>query len=189
MTQAVVDRLLAEDDVVDVRARAHVAVQRGWYGAARLAPHLAIRLTQLDQRLLERHRCAVEVDADSSAQLLEEPVPRRVADRAEIGQDSLFRLRKLMRAKLSRLLDGVAVARGLGVRIQPLGLLVADGCQLEREEDAVGSALRGRLAHPRQQAARGVILGVLAVEQVRADVRPGSELLVLLELAPHRRAL
>src|ERR1700730_15016190 len=132
MTQAVVDRLLAEDDVVDVRARAHVAVQRGGDGAARLAPHLAIRLTQLDQRLLERHRPAIEVDADSRAELLEESVPRRVADRAEIGEDSLFRLGKLVRAKLSRLFDGVAVARGLGVRIQALRLPVACGWQVQR---------------------------------------------------------
>src|SRR5438132_6730955 len=135
MTQAVVDRLLAENDVVDVCARAHVTIQRRRDGAARLAPDLAIWLAQLDQCLFERHRPAIEVDADARAQFLEEPVPGRVADWAEVGEDALLWLRKLVRAELSRLFNRVLVARRLRVRVQPLGLLIADGCQLECEED------------------------------------------------------
>src|SRR5438132_10080646 len=111
MTKAFVDRLFSENDVVDVCARAHVTIQRRRDGAARLAPDLAIWLTQLDQGLFERHRPAIEVDADARAEFLEEPVPGRIADWAEVGENSLFWLRKLVRAELSRLFDRVLVTR------------------------------------------------------------------------------
>src|SRR5712692_9468219 len=189
MTQAIVDRLLAEDDIEDVGAGSRVAIQRRRYRAACLTPHFAVRLAEPDQRLLERQMPPVQVDADARAQLFEQPVPGGVADRAEVGEHALLGLGQLVRAKLPRLLDEVAISSRVRVGVETRCLLVADLRQLQGEEDAVPSALGTGLTHASQQPARRVVIDVLAVQEVGVDLRLGGQLLVFLELAHHGREI
>ncbi len=186
LAQSVVDRLLLQDDVEDVGARADVAPQRHCDGATGSTPDLAVGLAQLRQRLLEGHLPPVQVDPNARAKLLEQPGPGRVAHRAVVGEDALLRLRKLVRPELAGLFDRVRVLRRLLVRVQARGLLVARLRQLEGEEDPMASALGAGLAYPRQQPPGRRILGVLAVKEVGVHLRLGRRVLVLLELAHHR---
>ena len=183
---AVVDRLLLQDHVEDVAARADVAAQRLGDGAARFATHLPVRLAEQVQRHIQLDLLAAEIDPDPGAQLLEQAHPGPVADRAEVGQDPLFRLRELVRTELALVLDEVAVGDGFGVGVQACSLLVGDLRQLQREEDQVHAALRGRFPDASQQPARGVVLRVLAVEHVGVDLGLGGRLFVVRQLAHHR---
>ena len=185
MPQAIVDRLLLQDHVEDVAARAHVAAKRLGHRAARLATDVAIGFAEQVQGLVERELLAVDLDLDSRAQLLEQPHPGTGADRAEVREDPLFRLRHLVRSELPRLLDGVAVGRRVGIGVQHRRLLVADLRQLQRDEHHVAAALRTGFAHPRQETARWVVLSVLAVKHVGVDLWSGGFLLVVRQLAHH----
>ena len=121
---------------------------------------------QKGQRLGERQLLAIGLDPDARAQLFEQPRPRRVDDRAVIGEDAFLRLGQLVRPELARLLHRVPVLGRVRVRLQARGLLVAGLGQLEGEEHAVAAALSARLAHPGQQSTGGGIVRVLAVQQV-----------------------
>ena len=90
-----------------------------------------------------------------------------------------------MGAEFPRLLDHVPVFRGVRVGVQARRLLVADLGQLEGEENSVAAALGAGLAHASKEPSGGGVVGVLAVQEIRVDVRLGGELLVVLELAHH----
>src|SRR5713226_925414 len=151
MTQAIVDRLLTQDDVVDVAAGACVLIQRRGDCGARLAAYCAIGFAEPDQRLVQRRSPPVEVDPNAGAQLFEQAVPCGVADWAEVGEDPLFRFRQLVRSELWRLFDRVAIASRLRGGVKARGLVVADVRQLQREEDAMTSPFGAGLAHARQE--------------------------------------
>src|SRR5438128_934068 len=131
----------------------------------------------------------VEVDADPGAQLFEQPIPRGVADWAEIREHALLGLGELVRPELARLLDHVSVGGSIRIGVKVGCLLVADLGELESEENAMAPALGRGLAHARKKATGCVVLGVLAVEKICIDLRPGGELLVLFQLAHHGREL
>src|SRR3981081_4454872 len=126
MAKSVINRLLPKDHVEDVAARADVLAESLGDGMARFAPRLAIRLADEGESLLERQRPAIDVDPNCRAQLVKQPVPRRVPDRAELREHSLLGLGQLMRPVLPRLLDGVAVASRLGMCKQLRRLLIRD---------------------------------------------------------------
>ena len=186
VAQTVVDRLLLEDDVEDVAAGANVAAQSLGHRTARLAAHVAVWFAQQVERLVERELLSVRDDVDPRAQLLEQPHPGRRADRAEVVEDTLLGLRHLVGPELARLFDSVPIDRCSWVGVQLGRLLVGDLRELEREEHHVAAPLRSRFAHAGEQPTRGVLLGVLAVEHVRVDLRLRSGFLVLGELAHHR---
>src|SRR6266851_5434933 len=91
----------------------------------------AVGRMQLSQRFLEADVLAVDLHPDAGAQLLEETHPGAVADGAEVGENSLLRLGELVRAKLTGLLDVVAVLRSPWMHEQRGRLLVGDRGQLE----------------------------------------------------------
>ena len=189
MAQPVVDRLLLQDDVEDVAARPNVGAKRARDGMAGAAPHLAVRFAEHGQRLFKRELAAVHLDPDARTQLPEQPGPGGISNRAEIREHSLLGLGQLVRSKLASLFDRMAVAGGIGMRIQLCRLLIRELGQLEREKHAMASPLSRRLTHPREHPAGGWIPRVLAVQQVGVDLRFRSLLLGLLELAHHRREL
>src|SRR5205823_13456082 len=131
-------------------------------GGAGAAADLAVRLVQLRQGLLEADILAVDLHSDAGAQLLEQAHPGAVADRAEVGEDALFRLGELVRAELARLLDVVAVLRGPRVREQRRGLLISDRRQLQWKEHHVAAALGTGFSGAREQPAGRWVLRVLA---------------------------
>src|SRR5438445_2893228 len=133
MTQAVVDGLLAEDDVVDVGTRAYVLAQRGCDGGAGFAAHVAVRLAQPDERFLERLRLPVEFYTNACAQLFEQAVPGCGANRAEVGEHTLLGLGELVRPELTRLLDHMTVRGRIWIGVEVRRLLVADLGELECE--------------------------------------------------------
>src|SRR5467141_1753679 len=115
MTKAIVDALLAEDDVEDVATGLDVGRECRRDGSARLTANVTVRLAQPDERLLEGQVPAVEVDPDAGAELVEQTVPGRAADGAELGEHALLGLGQLVGAELPRLLDHVAVFRGVRI--------------------------------------------------------------------------
>ena len=94
-----------------------------------------------------------------------------------------------MRPELTRLLDHMTVRGRIWMGVEVRRLLVADLGELEGEENAVSPALCDGFAHACHDATGGAVLGVLAVEQIRIDLGLGGELLVILQLAHHRREL
>jgi len=84
-----------------------------------------VGLSQQGQRLFELQFLAVQLDVDRGAELLEKARPRRRSDRAEVGQDALFRLGQLVRPELASLLDRVPVFGRVGIGVEPGRLLVA----------------------------------------------------------------
>src|SRR5260370_33038893 len=83
------------------------------------AAHLAVRLAEQRQGLLEGQRPPVEIDPDPGAQLLEQARPGGVSNWAVVRQDPLLRLTALLRAELARPLDRLAVPRRHAGRAQP----------------------------------------------------------------------
>src|SRR5207253_3640907 len=164
MPEAVVDRLFLEDHVEDVAARTEVAAQGFGHRAAGSAANLAVGLAQQRERLVEREILPVDVDANARTKLFEQPDPGRVAYRAEVGEHALFGLGELVRAILARLLDRVAIGRGFGIREEICRVLIADLRELEQEEHHVAAALGAGLTYAGEQAARGMVLRVLAVQ-------------------------
>ena len=75
------------------------------------------------------------------------------------------------------------------MRVQLCRLVIADMCQLQREEHSVAAAFGRRLSHPRQEPARRRIPGVLAVQEVRVNLWFRGLILVLFELAHHGREI
>src|SRR2546429_7558931 len=95
MPEAVVDRLFLDDHVEDVAARAEVAAQGFGHRAAGSAANLAVGLAKQRERLVEREILPVDVDANASTQLFEQPDPGRDAYRAGVGEHALLGLGEL----------------------------------------------------------------------------------------------
>src|SRR5256885_14784112 len=84
----------------------------------------------------------------------------RSADRAEVREDPLFRLRHLVRSELPRLLDGVAAGPRVGDGVQHRRPLGAELRPLPREGHHVAAARPTRFARPRPGTGpRGVLSG------------------------------
>src|SRR5207302_2867696 len=141
-------------------ACADVAAEGLSHAMARPAPESAVRLAEQVQGLIECDFLAVDAYPNLRAQLLEQPHPRRVADRAEVGQDSFFGLRQLMRPEESLVLHEMPVSGRVGVFVQPGCVVVRDLRQLQWKEHEVRASLGARLSHPAEKAARGVVLRV-----------------------------
>ena len=119
--QAVVDRLVEQQRVEDVGARAQAGLERGGDRLRRRAAHLAVGRHEAAEGDVERHALVGvgELDADRARELGEQARPRVAAGERLLGQELLLGLGEEVRAVAAQ--RAQVVAR----RLQPVGARAA----------------------------------------------------------------
>ena len=191
LAPAVLDRLLLGERVVDAREELDLGAEHLGHRPRRSLPPRPVAVGQEAQRLLNRERLAVHVEAQPRHRLVEQPVPGRGAHRGLVVQEPLQLVGELVGLHRAHPLDDGAVAGELGGRLQQrLHRRVLDPVHLQGEEDqrrGVGGHLVLRVAH--ELGALGVG-GELVVAQAGVGHDPPRhrvDALVALDALQHAR--
>ena len=183
--QAIVDGLVEQQGVEDIRARAQAGLERGGDRLGGGAPDLAVGRHQTAEREVQR-RALVEVgqlDADRARQLGEQARPGVAAGQALFGHQPLFGLGEQVRAIAAHRAQVVARrVQAVGGQ-QLVGALVVEGCPFELEEQELGLDGGPALLHAREQRAVGGVGGVDGEAQHRVRAGPAEQVDDRLELA------
>ncbi len=169
--------LVGEDRVEDERQRALIFLEALRKGQGRLASHVAVRLVQLRQNLLLRHRLPVELVSRIPERLVEVAGPRLLARNALLGENLLFRFAEhVLLLQVLRLQVVAIVRQGLVVH-NLFGPVVVDGGPLDLDENKLLLNAVVGLAHRLQERPALPVVRVGGPVQMGVRIRTAQAVL------------
>jgi hypothetical protein len=171
VAQPIVDRLVGEQGVEHIRARAESGRKARGHCLGRGLTRRALGRMQLCERAFERGRAAIELDLDRRDLFLEQPLPRAPTRDRLLVEHNFFRLAQEVRAVAPSGTEMMAGEGELLVGEEHLHLIVGELCPLEIEEQQSGADLRGEVVDALHTRAARRIGGI--ARKVEADITPG----------------